>query len=137
MSSIGILSALATVARNENIQVTVKEAGQGAAICAATTLIGGLLMGPRGLALGGAIGGLAAYGMAEDFKSLADVISEDLSESERNELKEHVIEAVTNITSVDIRELGWLILTNTTVQNLAMNAVKSFASDRLGHTIID
>lgn len=50
---------------------------------------------------------------------------------------EHVTNAVTNITSVDVRRLGCLILTNANVQNLAMNAVKSFVSDRLGHTIID
>ncbi|KAH8316027.1 hypothetical protein KR074_008994 [Drosophila pseudoananassae] len=137
MSSVEILSAITIVAEKENIRVTVKESAQGAAICAASALIGGLLMGPRGLALGGAIGGLAACGLAQDFKSLADVISEDLSERERNELKEHVINAVTNITAVDVLQLGFLIMTNSNIQTLAMNAVKSFATNHLGHTIID
>nr|XP_017101719.2 protein C19orf12 homolog [Drosophila bipectinata] len=140
MSSVEILFALTIVARNENIRVTVAETAQGVAICAAGALIGGLLMGTRGLALGGAIVGLASCELAEsllDFKSLADVISEDLSESERNELEEHVINAVNNITPVDVLELGFLIMTNPNIQSLAMNAVKSFATNHLGHTIID
>lgn len=56
-----LMEAIAIVADEQNIRVAVKQSAKGTAICAACCFAGGLLMGPVGLAVGGAAGGIAAY----------------------------------------------------------------------------
>lgn len=57
------MEALAIIANERNVRVAVQESGKGALLCAACSFAGGLLLGPLGLALGGAAGGAAAYRM--------------------------------------------------------------------------
>ncbi|XP_020811766.1 protein C19orf12 homolog [Drosophila serrata] len=138
MSTQELISALSILADNENVQVTFQESAKGAAICAISALVGGLLMGPRGLAVGGSIGAIAAYGLTEGkFKSLGEIIMNELSESEREALKDHVVNAITNVRPIDAVKVVGLILSNEDIGNVALNAVKSFATERMGLTIID
>ncbi|XP_034660435.1 protein C19orf12 homolog [Drosophila subobscura] len=133
-----LIKALAILADRRGVQVTFKESAKGAAICAAAALMGGLLGGPRGLALGGAIGSIAAYGLTEGkFKSLGEIILEDLTESQRIELKEHVTNAMANIGYSDVLNIGALLLSNGRVQDVAFNVLKSFATEQLGLTIVN
>ncbi|KAH8355945.1 hypothetical protein KR200_003716, partial [Drosophila serrata] len=156
MSTQELISALSILADNKNVQVTFQESAKGAAICAISALVGGLLMGPRGLAVGGSIGAIAAYGLTEGkftlqykigriiltsipgkFKSLGEIIMNELSESEREALKDHVVNAITNVRPIDAVKVVGLILSNEDIGNVALNAVKSFATERMGLTIID
>ncbi|KAH8250857.1 hypothetical protein KR038_000156, partial [Drosophila bunnanda] len=138
MSTQEIVSALSILANNENVQVTVQESAKGAAICAISALVGGLLMGPRGLAVGGSMGAIAAYGLTEGkFKSLGEIIANELSESEREALKDHVLNAITSVRPIDAVKVVGLILRNEEIGNIALNAVKSFATQRMGLSIVD
>ncbi|KAH8283946.1 hypothetical protein KR054_005502 [Drosophila jambulina] len=133
-----LISVLSILADNENVQVTVQESAKGAAICAISALVGGLLMGPRGLAVGGTVGAIAAYGLTEGkFKSLGEIIANDLSESEREALKDHVVNAIANVRPIDAVKVVGLILSNENIRNVALNAMKSFATERMGLTIVD
>nr|CAA16811.1 EG:171E4.4 [Drosophila melanogaster] len=49
-----LMEAIAIVADERNVRVAVKQSGKGAAICAACSFAGGMLLGPVGLAVGGA-----------------------------------------------------------------------------------
>lgn len=58
-----LMEAIAIVSDEHNVRVALKQSGKGAAVCAACCFAGGVLLGPVGLAVGGAAGGVAAYKM--------------------------------------------------------------------------
>ena len=53
--------ALAVLADNREIKVTVKSSMNGAAIAGGTTFLGGILFGPVGFVVGATVGGTLAY----------------------------------------------------------------------------
>ena len=69
-----VVEVLSRLADEENIQAAVKETMKGGLIAGLTCAAGGLLLGPAGLAVGGAVGGGISYALAKDkFKPLSQV----------------------------------------------------------------
>lgn len=56
-----ILKAVAILADNNDMRITLKQSGKGALICGATCLAFGMVAGPIGLAVGGTVGGIGAW----------------------------------------------------------------------------
>jgi len=71
----GLLHLLAKLCDEREVQATVTGSLKGGAIAGAATVLGGLTLGPLGLALGGAVGGgLAAWLSQGQFQPLGQVI---------------------------------------------------------------
>lgn len=60
-----LIKAFAVLADREDVRVSVKQSAKGAIICGTCCFVGGLLLGPPGLALGGVAGGVTAYKMTK------------------------------------------------------------------------
>nr|XP_044250073.1 protein C19orf12 homolog [Drosophila takahashii] len=102
-----LLLEVCKLADTKKARVVIKESPKAGAICGASALsvTGALVMAPvglapLGLALGGIIGGITAFAFTRNkfkplnkFKKLSAFIMEDLSQWERQKLKEHMIAA--------------------------------------------
>ncbi|TDG39980.1 hypothetical protein AWZ03_013599 [Drosophila navojoa] len=133
-----LMEAIAIIADERNIRVAVKQSGKGTAICAACCFAGGLLMGPVGLAVGGAAGGIAAYKMTSGtFRPLGEVILNDLTDSQREQLVQHVTTAVADVRPTDLVMLVPLITQNASIQQAVLNTIMSFVTNELRMQIID
>ena len=76
VSAVQLQQVLAILADQDQLKVTVRASGYGGVVACVTTTIGGLIAGPAGLLVGGALGGVLAYASAGDFKPVSDVIKE-------------------------------------------------------------
>ncbi|XP_017062931.1 protein C19orf12 homolog [Drosophila eugracilis] len=133
-----LMEAIAIVADDRNVRVAVKQSGKGAAICAACSFAGGMLLGPVGLAVGGAAGGVAAYKMTSgSFRPLGEVIMNDLTDTQREQLVQHVSKAVAEIHPTDVVMLLPLIVQNASIQQAVLNTVMSFVTNELRMQIVD
>lgn len=91
------INQIATIMDDKGVGVALKESGKGAAVCAVTSLAGGLLFGLLGLAAGGALGGAAAYAMTRGkFKSIREVLH-GMTDSGKKELMRLVVQAVSKV----------------------------------------
>ncbi|KAM7346503.1 protein Nazo isoform 1-T2 [Cochliomyia hominivorax] len=133
-----LIEAISVLADEQNVRVTVKQSGKGAVICGACCFAGGLLMGPPGLAIGGAAGGVVAYKMTQgSFRPLGDVIINDLTDSQKEQLVQHVTKAVQDAHPTDLVMLLPLIMNNVSIQQAVLKTVISFVSSELRMQIID
>ncbi|XP_017006667.2 protein Nazo [Drosophila takahashii] len=133
-----LMEAIAIVADERQVRVAVKQSGKGAAICAACSFAGGMLLGPVGLAVGGAAGGIAAYKMTSGtFRPLGEVILNDLTDGQREQLVQHVSKAVAEIHPSDVVMLLPLIVQNASIQQAVLNTVMSFVTNELRMQIVD
>ncbi|KAI8121650.1 hypothetical protein FF38_06494 [Lucilia cuprina] len=133
-----LIEAISVLADEQNVRVTVKQSGKGAIICGACCFAGGLLLGPAGLAIGGAAGGVVAYNMTKgSFRPLGDVIINDLSDTQKEQLVQHVTKAVQDVHPTDLVMLLPLIMNNVSIQQAVLKTVVSFVSNELRLQVID
>lgn len=59
-----LLDAVAILADEREMKVTLKSSAKGALICGGSAFVGAILMGPVGLAVGGTVGGVTAAYMS-------------------------------------------------------------------------
>lgn len=60
-----LIKAIAVLADREDVRVSVKQSAKGAIVAGTCCFIGGILLGPPGLAIGGVAGGITAYKMTK------------------------------------------------------------------------
>ncbi|XP_065366525.1 protein C19orf12 homolog [Calliphora vicina] len=133
-----LIEAISVLADEQNVRVTVKQSGKGAIVCGACCFAGGLLLGPAGLAIGGAAGGVVAYKMTKgSFRPLGDVIINDLTDTQKEQLVQHVTKAVQDVHPTDLVMLLPLIMNNLSIQQAVLKTVVSFVSNELRLQVID
>lgn len=91
---------LAILADEDQLKVTVKSSMYGGVLAGVMTSVGGLLGGPPGLFVGGALGGALAYKTAGDFKPVSQVIK-DINAHDRQLLYDSMKEIIDNLSFDD------------------------------------
>ena len=93
-----VMELLTVLCEERKLMVAVRESGVGALLTGGVAGLGGLLLGPLGLALGGAVGGcLAAWRAQGTFKPLIQVILVDMKQDQRDRMVECLREVLANI----------------------------------------
>lgn len=73
-----LMDAVAILADEHEMKATVTNSGKGAMICAGACFVGGILLGPIGLAIGGTAGGVTAAMMSKGKKNVKNYCSNGL-----------------------------------------------------------
>lgn len=133
-----LLHAVATLTDKQSMRVTLKSSAKGAAVAGSSSFVGGLLAGPIGLLIGGAVGGLIAYAMTNNqFKPVSHVILHDLTEREQEQLKQHIVDALSEFNPTDLIVIIPLLMGNAAAQKTVLATVVSFLTNEMRMQIID
>uniref|UniRef100_A0A8D8BZB2 Protein C19orf12 homolog n=1 Tax=Culex pipiens TaxID=7175 RepID=A0A8D8BZB2_CULPI len=133
-----LMDAVATLTDKENMRVTMKGSAKGAAICGAACFAGGLVAGPVGLAVGGTIGAISAGYMSRGkFRAVGEIIRHDMSEREREKLKDHLVAALSEFHPTDMAVLLPLLMGSAAAQRAVLSTVVSFVTNEMRLQIID
>lgn len=96
LSMVEVQRVMAVLADEDQLKVTVKSSAYGGVVAGVTTTVGGLLAGPPGLLIGGAVGGLLAYKSAGNFRPVSQVIN-DMNAHERQLLYDTMKDIIDNL----------------------------------------
>ncbi|KAJ4448645.1 hypothetical protein ANN_00035 [Periplaneta americana] len=133
-----LLSVVTQLTENKHVRVCVRESIKGGFIAAASTIVGGLVMGRAGLAVGATVGGCAAALMSSDeMKPVAQVILQDMSHAQRQKLLASVMAVVEDLRVEDAALLMPLLLGNPGAKEAVLCAVAHFLQSEMSLQIMD
>ncbi|CAD6227524.1 GSCOCG00001207001-RA-CDS [Cotesia congregata] len=102
-----LMNVICEISEIKSMKVAVKSSLQSGIVVGTAAAVGGLLLGPRGIAIGSILGGLGtSFAMEGQFKPVPEILKNDLTEKQKNEL----MKAVRNLlTAKNIMTLSMLI----------------------------
>ncbi|NWH85115.1 CS012 protein, partial [Aegithalos caudatus] len=109
------MALLSHVASVEKLRIAYKHSQRGALLAGTAALAGGLLGGPPGIFIGGAVGGLLGWITSGQFKSVPQILKE-LPDAEKRKLYAAVKAVVKNLQWSDVSQLFHLAMANPTVR---------------------
>ncbi|XP_063044290.1 protein C19orf12 homolog [Engraulis encrasicolus] len=116
---------------NQQIKVAVKNSTKGAAVAGGTAFIGGLLAGPPGLAVGGAVGGLLGCWLTSgQFKPLPQILLE-LPPHQQEKLFKDVMSVLSSLDWTDVAQLIALVMGNATLQQQVTATLLNYITKEL------
>ncbi|KXJ76773.1 protein C19orf12 homolog [Aedes albopictus] len=133
-----LMEAVGTLTDKEGMRVTLKSSAKGAAVCGASCFVGGLVAGPVGLAVGGTIGAISAGYMSRGrFRPVSHIIMQEMSDREREKLKDHLVAALSEFHPTDVAMLLPLLMGNAAAQRAVLSTVASFITNEMRMQIVD
>ncbi|XP_012278065.1 protein C19orf12 homolog isoform X2 [Orussus abietinus] len=115
---------------HQNIKVSVYESTKAGIITGVATVVGGLLIGPTGLILGGVVSFVMASINQGKFRSVADIIKNDLSSDEKEKLAEALRNCLTIRNIVTLQALINNLQSDDALERILEVVVKEFFSKR-------
>jgi hypothetical protein len=132
-----IVNIISKLSDESGLKVTVNESVKGGVIAGTACTIGGVLLGPPGLAIGGAIGGCLAYILGNGkFKPVSDVITHDMRPEDRQQLVRSVERIVADLDAADAMHLLVLIQGNAVLKGQVISEVTNFFQHQLNMAIL-
>lgn len=133
-----ILNVVTELTQDRRVCVTITESLKGGCIAATTTVIGGILLGPAGLAVGGVVGGCAAAIMSRDkFKPIPQIIMNDMTDAQRERLVASVSTVIADLRVEDAALLLPLLLNNPGAKEAVLRSVFAFLQNEMQLQIMD
>ncbi|XP_077502467.1 protein C19orf12 homolog [Amblyomma americanum] len=132
-----MLDVLCMISNEEKLRVTLKHSARGGLITGASAMAAAVIMGPVGLAVGGALGGcVAAVLMRDKFVSATEIIS-NMSDHQKDELVAAVQRAFADIEVADAVELVALLCGDIHIKKRIIRAIVDYFHTQMRLEIID
>ncbi|KAJ3594108.1 hypothetical protein NHX12_006440 [Muraenolepis orangiensis] len=119
------------ISAHQNISVTFRQSAKGAMMVGGCAFLGGLLAGPPGLAVGGAMGGMVGFwATTGKFKPLPQVLME-LSPSQQKRLYAQVMVVLSGVDWTDVAQAVALVMGSATLQQQVTAALLNYVTKEL------
>ncbi|NXK47444.1 CS012 protein, partial [Chauna torquata] len=126
-----VMQLLCHVSQEKGMKAAVKHSGRGALLAGATAFIGGLVGGPPGIAVGGALGGLfGAWMTSGQFRPVPQILLE-LPPAEQQKLYDEAVVILRRLDWTDIAQLTALVMGSTSLQQKLAAVVVNYLSREL------
>jgi len=132
-----VINILSKLSDESGLKVTVNESIKGGLIAGTACTIGGVLLGPPGLAIGGAIGGCIAYVIGDGkFKPVSRVITHEMKSEDREQLVNSVHTILADLDATDGMQMLVLINGNAALKGRLITEVTNFFQNQLNMAIL-
>ncbi|XP_070254055.1 protein C19orf12-like [Myotis yumanensis] len=116
---------------NSEMKAAVKHVKQSLLVTSAMMVVGAMVMGPPGLAVGGTIGGFLSFWMSKGkFKSVPQILKE-LPPAEKEKLCRQVRDIVRNLEWTDLVQLTKKVMANEDVRKQLLTLITGYVIKKL------
>ncbi|KAL1502024.1 hypothetical protein ABEB36_007236 [Hypothenemus hampei] len=114
------------LAEHENLKVALAGSTKAAAVVGLSTLVGGLLAGPLGIAIAGSVSSITvALNLQGEFKPVIVILSE-LNDDQKRRLNDAIQNIVNDIRAEDVAGLLTVVLTTGSLKKAVLAEISKF-----------
>ncbi|XP_053277389.1 protein C19orf12 homolog [Pleuronectes platessa] len=126
-----IMRLCCEISAHDQIKVAVKNSTKGAMVAGGTAFLGGMLCGPPGIAVGGAVGGLLGSWLTSgQFRPLPEILME-LPQNQQQKLYTDIVAVLGSLDWTDVAQLLALVMGNATLQQQVTAALLNYVTKEL------
>ncbi|XP_028392337.1 protein C19orf12 homolog [Dendronephthya gigantea] len=132
-----LVDVLAKLAKDNNLQVSVKQSLKGGVIAGTGATVGGLLGGPIGIGVGATIGGMiGAWSTSGTFRSVYSILQE-LTPIEKEKMHRSIMTAIGDVGLLDLVAFAALIATDQVYKQQMLGAMFEYFKNEFQMEIVE